>query len=317
MLGRLLEQTSAADPPISELRAMLHPWISRRLLLVVGASLVASSWTLAPVGRHARADDPEGDAEKQEAQARKERYTNWMRTYAEGTKIRLPGTGEDDEQFAEMVPHPVFRYSDEQRAIPDATLWVWIRDARPVAFQKVEGNNHGSGQMWTICFASLSEGLVKVRWPGGREYAARKPGLTFKPLPRAETPAATARARTAQLKALKDCFTGRLNVNGDGTGGAETRTIAKPIFEYLDPETKLPVGAIFGMTSTGTNPDLLLLIEARKDGDGKLRWEYAHARMTSNSVRVRLDNEEIWAEDSVSSAAFENWIFYFLRRDFR
>jgi hypothetical protein len=139
----------------------------------------------------------------------------------------------------------------------------------------------------------------------------------FDPIPRAEPPAATARTRTAQLKALKDRFTGRLNVNNDGTGGAETRTMAKPIFEYADPRTKLPVGAIFGMTSTGTNPDLLLLIEARPDGDGKLRWEYAHARMTSNSVRVRLDDAEIWAEAGVSSAAFENWIFYFLQRDFR
>jgi hypothetical protein len=296
---------------------MSHPRSSSLVFLAVGGLLAGASWLLEPQARFARADDAEDDAEKQEAQARKERYTNWMRMYAEGTKISLPQKDEDEEQFAELVPHPVFRYSDEERAIPDATLWVWTRDARPVAFQKVEGNNHGGGQAWTICFASLSEGLINVRWPGGREYAARKPGVTFQPLPRAVAPGATARTRIAQLKTLKERFSGRLNVNGDGTGGAETRTMAKPIFEYLDPESKLPLGAIFGMSSTGTNPDLLILIEARADSDGKLRWEYAHARMTSNSVRVRLDNEEIWAEESVSSAAFENWIFYFLRRDFR
>ena len=295
---------------------MPRPWFSCVVLHAVGASLIVGGWTLEPRGRVARADEPEDDAEKQEAQSRKERYTNWMRTYAEGTKIILPGIDEDDEQLAEMVPHPVFRYSDEQQAIPDATLWVWTRDARPVAFQKVEGNDQGSAK-WTICFASLSEGLIKVHWPGGREYAARKPGVSFKPLPRAEAPLATARARTAQLKALKERFSGRLSVNGDGTGGAETRTIAKPLYEYLDPESKLPVGAIFGMTSTGTNPDMLILIETRRDGDGKLRWEYALARMTANSVRVRLDNEEILAEDYVATNAFESWTFYFLRRDFR
>jgi hypothetical protein len=71
------------------------------------------------------------------------------------------------------------------------------------------------------------------------------------------------------------------------------------------------------MTSTGTNPDLLLLIEARPDGDGKLRWEYAHARMTSNSVRVRLDDTEVWAEESTPSGAFENWIYFFLPREFK
>lgn len=258
----------------------------------------------------------EDDAEKQAAQARKDRYTNWMRTYAEGTSITLPPGDRSDKQTVELVPNPVFRYSDEERLIPDATLWVWTRDARPVAFQKVEGNNHGGGQMWTICFASLSEDLVKVRWPGNREYVAHKPGVTFTPIPGADAPADNPRLRIAQFKSLKDRFTARLNVKDDGTGGAETRTIPKPIFEYSDPQTKLPAGAIFGMTSTGTNPDLLLLIEARKGSDGKLRWEYAHARMTSASIRFRLDDAEVWAEKSAASAAFENWIYFFLQREF-
>jgi hypothetical protein len=287
-------------------------------IFAFAVSLAAGIVIFAPPTRGARADDAQNDTEKQAAQERKDRYTNWMRTYAEGTRIKLQRKDDDEEeQLAELVPHPVFRYSDEERAIPDATLWVWTRNARPVAFQKVEGNNHGGGQQWTICFASLSEGLINVDWPLGRKYAARKPGVTFSPIPRAEAPADNSRARVAQLKALKERFTGRLNVDGEGKGGAETRTMAKPIFAYFDPDSKLPLGAIFGMTSTGTNPDLLLLIEARRDGDGKLRWEYAHARMTSNSVRVRLDDVDVWGEEGVSSAAFENWIFFFLRRDFK
>lgn len=140
--------------------------------------------------------------------------------------------------------------------------------------------------------------------------------MKFAPVPAAEAPAGNPRLRTLQLKALKDRFAGRLSVNDDGSGGAETRTIPKPLYEYTDPQTKLPIGAIYGMTSTGTNPDLLLLIEARPDSNGKLRWEYAYARMTSNSVRVRLDDTEVWAEKSVASGEFENWTFFFLRREF-
>ena len=70
------------------------------------------------------------------------------------------------------------------------------------------------------------------------------------------------------------------------------------------------------MTSTGTNPDILLLIEARQDTESKWRWEYAHARMTSSTVRLRFDDALVWSEGSVSNAAFDNWIFYFLKRDF-
>lgn len=277
---------------------------------------------LQPRSNLARADDPLDEPDKEAAQARKQRYTDWMRTYAEGTSIRVPSRREaeaEEEQLAELVPNPVFRYSDEERFIPDATLWVWTVDGRPAALQKVEGNNHGGGQMWTICFASLSEGLVNVRWPQGGQFAAREPGVTFSPVPRADAPADNPRARTRQLKALKERFTGRLNVNGEGKGGAATRTMARPIFEYADPKTKLPVGAIFGMSSTGTNPDLLLVIEARRQDTGTLRWEYAHARMTSASVRVRLDDAEVWSEPSVpvNNPVFDTWTFYFLPREFQ
>lgn len=260
----------------------------------------------------------EDDAQKQAAQERKEKFTTWMREFAEGTKI-VAGQPAGDEQPAKIVPNPVFRYSDEERFIPDATLWVWTRDGRPDAFQKVEGNNHGGGQMWTICFASLSEGLVKVAWPGGRVFQTQKPGVKFAPFPKGELPAEKARSRTLQIKALKDRFTGRLNVNADGKLGAETRSMAKPLFEYADADSNLPRGAIFGMSSTGTNPDLLLLIEARSADEGKPRWEYALARMTSASIRVRLDDVEVWSEPGVppNSPIPENFIYYFLSRSFK
>jgi hypothetical protein len=255
------------------------------------------------------------DTEQKEAKERKDRYTNWMRTYAEETKITLVSKIGNEEAIAELFPNPVFRYSDEERSIPDATLWIWTQNSRPVALQKVEGNNIEGGQRWTICFASLSEGLVNTKWPSGVQYSSREPGIKFGAIPNAEAPANRSRSRLLQMKTLKDRFTARLSVTDDGKGGAETRTIPKPVFEYKDPETKLPIGAIFGMSATGTNPDLLLLIEAR-EANGKLRWEYARARMTANSVRMRLDDAEIWSVKHAVDGAFDNWTYYFLPRSF-
>jgi hypothetical protein len=138
-------------------------------------------------------------------------------------------------------------------------------------------------------------------------------------MPGAEPPADNARARTIQMKALKDRFAARLSVDAEGKGGSESRTISKPLFEYSDAESRLPVGAIFGMSATGTNPDLLLLLEARPDEGGKLRWEYAYARITANSLIMRLDDQEIWSEVGVpsSAAGYDTWTYYFLRRGFK
>src|SRR6185369_7285949 len=127
------------------------------------AVLTAGSGSaLEPPAPGAKAQDLEDDFQKHAAQERKEKFATWMRNYAEETEIRIPTQADEKKQAVELVPNPVFRYSDEERFIPDATLWVWTRDVRPVALQKVEGNNHGGGQMWTICFASLSEDLVNV-----------------------------------------------------------------------------------------------------------------------------------------------------------
>ncbi len=120
------------------------------------------------------------------------------------------------------------------------------------------------------------------------------------------------------MKKLRDRFSGRLGVRGKLDGGAATRFMAKPIFEYAETESKLPRGAVFGMSSTGTNPDLLLLIEARTDDQGELGWEYAHVRMTSASLIVWLDGVEVWSEGGTASnnAALGNWIYFFLNRSF-
>lgn len=295
----------------------------RRIAIIV-ASLSAlafalESGILRETSSKAGAEESGDDAEKKLALERKERYSKWMRTYAEGTQVELTGgnpVNDSDRKLAEIIPNPVLRYSDEEHRIPDATLWVWTSEGRPAAFQKVEGNNHGGGQLWTICFTSLSERLVNVKWPMGRSFASRNPGITFRPIPAAEIPSETARLRTSQIKLLKEQFSARFGVQADGKGGSEARILSTPLFEYSDPKTKMPWGAIFGISSTGTNPSALLLIEARPDEEGKLQWQYGLARMTTFSVRASLNNVEVWSEPEGNNLESGRWTYFFLRRDF-
>jgi hypothetical protein len=235
----------------------------------------------------------------------------WMQDYADGTEVMLKTA--DGKVAAEIVPRPVFRYSDVQREIPDATLWVWTRDARPVAFQKVEVNAHGGSRLWTICFASLSPDLVDIRWPAEparRTYESTAPGVAFRSIPGADPPADNPRLRGIQIKRLKDRFSARLNPAG------EARFMPRPIFEYEEPESKLPLGAIFGLSATGTNPDALLLVEARPSPEGELRWEYAYARLTTNGVKLQLDEETVWDDPQIPNHenVQPNWTFYFMAR---
>jgi len=261
------------------------------------------------------ADDQ--DDEIQEAKKRKERYTNWMRDYSKDTTVRVTMPDEDEESIAELASTPIIRYSSQTIA-DDATLWLWTRDARPVALQKVEVNNYGGQWKWTICFGSISEGLVNVRWRGERTYAATAPGITYRPIPRADAPSDTARSRTVQLKALKSRFSGLTGFDADGKGGKEMTPITTPLYEYADKGSKLPLGAIYSMVNKkgDLNPGFLLILEARPVGDGKSRWEYANFRLGTGQVLLRLDDVEVWRQEPAKGMIFDNWTYYFLRRDF-
>jgi hypothetical protein len=261
------------------------------------------------------ADDQ--DEQIQEAKRRKERYTNWMREFTKDTTVRVTMPGEDEAATAELTPTPVFRYSSEIIA-DDATLWLWTLKERPVALQKVEVNNYGGQWKWTICFGSVSQGLVTARWRGERTYAATAPGVTYRPIPRADAPSERAKARTAQMKTLKSRFSGLTGFDADAKGGVEMTPITTPLYEYADQESKLPLGAIYSMVNSkgALNPGFLLILEARPTGDRKWRWEYGSVRLGTGQVLLRLDDAEVWRQEPAKGMIFDNWTYYFLRRDF-
>jgi len=270
--------------------------------------------------RGAIADDQADEIEKDEAKKRKERYTTWMRDFAKDTTLRVTMPGEDEETLADLVPNPIFRFNTKAIA-DDGTLWIWTRDGRPVALQKEEVCNYG-GRLWTICFASVSEGIVTAHWPEARRYRATEPGVKYLPIPGTEAPSDKARTRTAQMKTIKDRFSG---LNGrfvaDEKGALELKPITSPLYEYADKDTKLPLGAIFSMVEDKgeMNPGLLLILEARPDGKGKLRWEYAIVRLGMGQVLLRLDDKEVWRSSAVTSnrdQVHDNWTFYFIPRKF-
>jgi hypothetical protein len=65
-------------------------------------------------------------------------------------------------------------------------------------------------------------------------------------------------------------------------------------------------------------PVLLLLLEARPDGTGNLRWEYASRRLGIWSTSLRLDDREVSFSPVVRMAdeVQDDWTFYFLPREF-
>ena len=54
--------------------------------------------------------------------------------------------------------------------------------------------------------------------------------------------------------------------------------------------------------ANGTDPEILLLIEARKE-NGVFTWQYAAGRFSDRKLRLNLDDQEVW---SVETSTFED-----------
>jgi hypothetical protein len=225
----------------------------------------------------------------------------------------------DATQAATLVEKPIFRYSDQPRRFIDATMWAWTEGGRPVAFQKIEAIEYGDtarpAARWQYCLASLSTRNVTVKWTG-REFRTKSPGIEFRELEGAPDVAGSAAQRKRQARELTRHFSARIVTDPENNIDQEMRLLTTPLFEYSDPRSKEFLGAVYGLSTNGTNPDLLIVIEAR-GSEGKLAWHYAPARMTTGGVTLKYQDAKVWDCVSADDRALPlmTWTFFTTPRE--
>ncbi|MGI8982559.1 MAG: hypothetical protein ACR2FY_25280 [Pirellulaceae bacterium] len=241
-----------------------------------------------------------------ERDARRVKMLEQMLTVARGTKVAFAeGTGE-----VSLVEKPTFRYDDQPRRLIDATVWTWMYDGRPIAFQKIEALDRDSKQ-WQICFTSLAEHPLQVQWDGGRKYQSKEAGVTYRAVPAAPALAQGNLERRKQLRELARSFSARILLDSRGKDSQEMRFLTTPLIEFDDAKTKLLDGAVFGYSTNGTNPDLLIVFLARP-AQGKPAWHFAPARMTTGGITVSYGKKPVWecSFTEPGENSFPTWTYF-------
>jgi hypothetical protein len=197
-------------------------------------------------------------------------------------------------QQLELKKEPIFEWLNPDRNAQQGTLFLWLREGRPAALACIFSHPHeklpGRQIMHELHALDTEKLLVKRE-----EYNQWKPeaGLARKELPDAPAPAATAGARLLQMRRLAQEFSG-YSVDRDMKRW-ELRLLPTPLYRYPAASTGVVDGALFAlMSSAGTDPEVLLVIEARKV-DGKTRWEYACGRFSDWELHVQRKDKEVYA----------------------
>lgn len=243
------------------------------------------------------AEEPQKSTDEQRAEHQK-------RLFEVATSIRLLADPARDDSEVKLVAEPILRYTDNTRQIDGSSLWIWSNGGRPSAILAVEYYpNDRRGPRWLFEIASLSTGRIAARRAPELNFTAKEPGLKFQPLVDAEPPADKAPRRLTQINAVARRFTVHTHATVDGR--VELRQLSRPVLRYSDAKADVLDGAVIAF-AYGTNPEVLLVLEAQKPADGPGTWHFAFAQMTGAAIVANLDGKEIWQQGEADPPAVRN-----------
>jgi len=235
-----------------------------------------------------------------------------------------------DKRLLPLRREPLARWTDPTGDLTEAALWAWGERGRPYALVAIEHYVHPGrdtdAESWGFELISLAneplevEGTNEVRamnatsdahskpvLSGAIHWTPKPPGLTFCDVPDAPPPAQTAQTRLLQMKDLIKRFSAVIH---PGPGQSELQLIPDAINRYSDAEAGQVDGAIF-VFAIGTNPEVIVLLEAQESTPGKASWRYAVAQATAASFKVAIDGKEVLAAPYHSDQANTPGASYF------
>jgi hypothetical protein len=190
------------------------------------------------------------------------------------------------ETAAVSSDEPLQRWTDPTREFSDGGMWVWRAGGRPVAVAGIELYSY-----WSIEFVSLSPGLVRGAYSSsGVQWKPAKAGAEFRVIPNAPEPGNTESLRLRQMRELAQRFSAM--ERWADKGQFALRLLPHPIDRYATPASGTLDGGLF-VLAHGTNPEVLLLIEARKRGEGPARWEFAAMHLSHAEIILKVGGKEV------------------------
>jgi hypothetical protein len=204
-----------------------------------------------------------------------------------------------------LKKEPVFEWLNPARNTQQGAVFVWLRAGRPAAlgcfFSAPRPQYNGRAIMHELHALDPEKVVVTRDAPNKWEPKA---GLARKELADAPPPAATSAARQIQIRRLAQEFGGH-SIDREKKRW-ELRLLPTPLYRYPAAKTGVVDGALFALVSNaGTDPEVLLLIEAKEDG-GKLKWEYACGRFSDWELHVGRKGAEVWASVPGPDNPFQN-----------
>jgi hypothetical protein len=226
-----------------------------------------------------------------------------MRAFADG--VTMEQTSVNVRRTLERLAEPIYRFDDPARRNSDGTVWAWGRSGRPAAVLTLSKYRSPEGRYrWLAELTSLAPGAISATVQGNGAWQPSGAGVLMQKFPKAPLPAEDATKRLRQMKELVrqirayELFKPR---DHPSLERYELRVLPQPVHRYADANSGLIDGGMF-IISYGLNPEVVLLVEARREGSSEVQeWYCGFGRIAIAEIHVHFDNKEIWSHKGGNS----------------
>lgn len=197
---------------------------------------------------------------------------------------------EDPQQVVPRRQNPLLTFGDAARQNRNGTLWAF-GEGRPAAFLELyQGTEPQAPWVHAVTLTGMQRVILKT--PTSSFWRPATTQIEPTPVPDAPAPAEREPIRLRQMKEIARRFTAHEFWNPDNSR-FELRLLVQPVHRYRDEAAGVLDGAAF-VLAHGTNPEVILLIEAHGPDVARAQWRYALARIGSAEFHVELDGAEVW-----------------------
>jgi hypothetical protein len=221
-----------------------------------------------------------------------------------------------EKAVVKLHPEPLLRWNNKVVREDDGMLFLWTEGTkgRPLAtaqFFLTEDD-------WHHEFQSLSQSGFEARFGGsdgaGWSWQPSAAGINPTRAEGIDPPAESPTQRLRQMKGIAERFSAAVDQDDRFESPEQLRLLVTPIYRYSAADQGILDGALFAFTQ-GTNPEVLLLIEAEATDPGARSWCYGFARMSCFNLRVHQAKQLVWKADREPVPTRDRGSRYYFRRN--
>ncbi|WP_147866514.1 hypothetical protein [Stieleria maiorica] len=210
-----------------------------------------------------------------------------MQKLVDAIRVRPLGRPIEASEFETKTA--ILRFGDATRETSDGVIWK-IGTDRPLVIVAMEIVDKASQRDVNYEFLCLTEQKFEMVAGAGWTWKPSVSALAMKPLQGVPGPSPSQQTRLRQLKQLARRFEASEVYLGQHY---RLRLMPQPIDQYtVDGRSGLD-GAVFAFVH-GTNPEVLLLLEATDNG-----WQFGFARLCGAAPQATFDGRVVWTKPSM------------------